>query len=95
VGLLEVPPAYPTLVRMTPSILPNRESGPQNQPKAKVAVFISVGVEASILGIVALGTILFSLSVLLQPSTKAGNKTTIRSNEIITLIVISLSCNRH
>jgi hypothetical protein len=33
-----VPPAYPTRVRITPGRLPNWESGPQNQPRAKVAV---------------------------------------------------------
>lgn len=33
-----VPPEYPTSVETTPSRLPNRASGPQNQPMAKVAV---------------------------------------------------------
>lgn len=37
-GFLEVPPVYPTRVRLTPVRLPNWESGPQNQPRAKVAV---------------------------------------------------------
>jgi hypothetical protein len=37
-------------------MLPNRESGPQNQPNANVAVSVSVGTEASVGGIVALGT---------------------------------------
>jgi hypothetical protein len=37
-------------------MLPNRESGPQNQPNANVAVSVSVGAEASVGGIVALGT---------------------------------------
>jgi hypothetical protein len=35
-----VPPAYPTRVRTIPGRLPNWESGPQNQPNAKVAVLI-------------------------------------------------------
>lgn len=33
-----VPPEYPTSVETTPSRLPNRASGPQNQPMAKAAV---------------------------------------------------------
>lgn len=33
--------------------LPNRESGPQNQPKAKVAVSVALGRDASIGGIAA------------------------------------------
>jgi len=44
-------------------MLPNRESGPQNQPNANVAVFVSVGAAASMGGIVALmvvGVIIFS-----------------------------------
>jgi len=44
---------YPTRVRRTPARLPNRESGPQNQPKAKVAVSVTPGREASIGGIAA------------------------------------------
>jgi hypothetical protein len=40
---------------MTPGILPNRESGPQNQPKAKVAVSVLAGAAASIGGLMALG----------------------------------------
>jgi hypothetical protein len=46
-----LPPVYPTRVRMTPLRLPNRESGPQNQPKAKVAVSILAGADASMGGI--------------------------------------------
>jgi hypothetical protein len=38
VGFSFAPPAYPARVRMTPSNAPNWASGPQNQPKAKVAV---------------------------------------------------------
>jgi hypothetical protein len=38
-------------VRTTPGTLPNRESGPQNQPIAKVAVFVLVGALASMGGI--------------------------------------------
>ena len=45
-----MPPVYPTRVRITPSILPNWESGPQNQPSAKVAVFTVDGVFVSIGG---------------------------------------------
>ncbi|MDW7673451.1 MAG: hypothetical protein SCK28_02825 [Bacillota bacterium] len=44
------PPAYPTLVRNTPGSSPNWASGPQNQPKAKVAVSILVGRFVSING---------------------------------------------
>ena len=39
-GFIFVPPAYPTRIRMTPLILPNRESEPQNHPRAKVAVSV-------------------------------------------------------
>ena len=52
-GLSVDPPAYPTRVRRTPGRLPNRESGPQNQPKAKVAVSVAFGRDASIGGIAA------------------------------------------
>lgn len=48
-----VPPVYPTRVRTTPGMLPNRESTPQNQPRAKVAVSNSAGCAASMGGIVA------------------------------------------
>jgi len=41
-------------------MLPNRESGPQNQPKANVAVSVLVGAAASIGGI---GTVLPVLSI--------------------------------
>ena len=37
VGFSADPPVYPTRVRRTPGRLPNRESGPQNQPRAKFA----------------------------------------------------------
>jgi hypothetical protein len=37
-------------------MLPNRESGPQNQPRANVAVSVLVGTEASMGGIAALET---------------------------------------
>ena len=36
---------------MIPSKLPNRESGPQNQPNANVAVLVSAGAAASMVGI--------------------------------------------
>ena len=52
-GVSVDPPAYPTRVRRTPARLPNRESGPQNQPKAKVAVSVTPGGGASIGGIAA------------------------------------------
>lgn len=45
-----MPPVYPTLVRITPAILPNQESGPQNQPSANVAVFTVDGIFISICG---------------------------------------------
>ena len=50
-GFSFVPPAYPTLVRITPLTLPNWDSTPQNQPRANVAVSVLVGAEASIGGI--------------------------------------------
>jgi len=34
-----------------PPKLPNRESGPQNQPNANVAVLVSAGAAASMVGI--------------------------------------------
>jgi TolB-like protein len=37
-------------VRTTPGRLPNRESGPQNHPRAKVAVLVSFGALRSIDG---------------------------------------------
>jgi len=49
-------------------MLPNRESGPQNQPSANVALSVLVGSEASMGDIAALGakpvfaTVIFSLS---------------------------------
>jgi hypothetical protein len=52
-GFTVDPPVYPTRVRRTPGRLPNRESGPQNQPKAKVAVSVAPGRDASIGGIAA------------------------------------------
>ena len=39
---------------MIPSKLPNRESGPQNQPNANVAVLVSAGAAASMVGILVL-----------------------------------------
>ena len=39
---------------MIPSKLPNRESGPQNQPNANVAVLVSAGAAASMAGILVL-----------------------------------------
>jgi hypothetical protein len=45
-----VPPAYPTRVRMTPSMIPNRDSMPQNQPKPKLAVSTCAGAAASMGG---------------------------------------------
>lgn len=47
-----MPPVYPTRVRTTPAILPKRESGPQNQPRAKVAISVVAGAAASIGGFV-------------------------------------------
>ena len=86
-----VPPAYPTRVRITPSILPNWESGPQNQPNAKVAVSVSVGAEVSCVGIVALGTELFSFAVFLslQPNRKIGSTKATRSKDTGILSFIS------
>ena len=53
-GVLVVPPVYPTRVRITPLMLPNWASGPQNQPSANVAVSVWVGAAASRGGIAAL-----------------------------------------
>lgn len=39
-----VPPVYPTRVRTTPLVTPNRASAPQNHPSANVAVPVLVGV---------------------------------------------------
>ena len=80
-------------MRTTPSKLPNRESGPQNQPRAKVAVSVLIGAEVSTGGMAAFGVILLSLSVLRalsQPSRKAGNMETARSTDIRALIIIIL-----
>jgi len=73
-------------------MLPNRESGPQNQPKAKVTVSILVGREASIGGIVTLGIILIScleILVWLQPINETGkrNATIIKGNIILAVII--------
>ena len=97
-GFSFTPPAYPTRVRTTPSRLPNRESVPQNQPRAKVAVSVLIGAEASMGGIVALGTILFSLSVvlvLLQPNKKAGKTRAITDIETKSLINMLLASRVH
>jgi hypothetical protein len=51
VGFSVVPPAYPTRVLTTPSTTPNLESGPQNQPRANVAVSIKLGTAKSIGGV--------------------------------------------
>ena len=40
VGFLVIPPVYPTSVLKTPFMPPNRESTPQNQPIAIVAVSV-------------------------------------------------------
>jgi hypothetical protein len=50
VGFSVVPPAYPTGVLTTPLTTPNLESGPQNQPRANVAVSIKLGTTKSIGG---------------------------------------------
>jgi hypothetical protein len=57
-------------------MLPNRESGPQNQPRAKVAVSVRVGMEVSIGGIAMLSVTLASCSGIaagLQPGNRAGS----------------------
>jgi hypothetical protein len=47
-------------------MLPNRESGPQNQPSANVAVSVLVGAAASMGGIAVRGTaLLVSVSIFL------------------------------
>ena len=93
-GFSVVPPAYPTRVRITPLRLPNRESGPQNQPRANVAVSVSTGAAASIGGIVCFGIIVFSfsaVSVVLQPIINAGNKKAISRNDNNSLVIIYFS----
>jgi hypothetical protein len=63
VGFFKVPPEYPTLVRTTPLVLPNKASGSQKQPIANVAVSVSPGADTSIGGIrflpVFIDTIIF------------------------------------
>ncbi len=49
-GYFFVPPVYPTRVLTTPGMIPNWESGPQNQPSAIVAVSICGGALVSIGG---------------------------------------------
>jgi len=81
---------------MTPSRLPNRESGPQNQPRAKVAVSIVGGTYVSIGGISALVVTLYSFSALLvslQATNKLGSAKPSRSKDIKTLIFILLPLN--
>jgi len=63
-----VPPAYPTRVRTTPLILPNRESGPQNQPNAKVAVCTVIGAKTSMGGFVKYCTGIDSVIPISGPS---------------------------
>ena len=53
-------------------MLPKRESGPQNQPNAKVAVSVTIGAEASISGMPSMGKdplsfIVTVIASLLQP----------------------------
>jgi hypothetical protein len=50
VGFSVVPPAYPTRVLTTPLTTPNLESGPQNHPRANVAVSVKIGIARSIGG---------------------------------------------
>ena len=88
-GFFSVPPAYPTRVRITPRKLPNRESGPQNQPSANVAVL--VGVEISICGVAASVTALFSVSSIVflsfaEPQA-ATPQTSITMNALVTAIL--------
>ena len=72
VGLFDVPPAYPTRVRTTPGILPNRESGPQNQPSANVAVSVFTGALKSISGIsVFMLACDFAVAIVLPPFSNA------------------------
>ena len=54
---------------MIPSKLPNRESGPQNHPRANVAVSILAGKAASMGGIVVLGLeLVFKFSMIVSSS---------------------------
>jgi len=48
-------------------MLPNRESGPQNQPRAKVAVSVMAGATASIGGILLLDISLLSPILEFEP----------------------------
>jgi hypothetical protein len=60
-------------VRITPFRIPNWESGPQNHPKAKVAVSVLAGTRRSIGGFPALRDASFSaISIFAFPSDTAG-----------------------
>jgi len=60
-------------------MLPNWESGPQNQPKAKVAVLVPSGTAASMGGIIPLDILsaviipfsFYALEVLFSPTSEA------------------------
>lgn len=83
-------------MRTTPSILPNRESGPQNQPSAKVAFSILVGIVASIGGILISSIMLLSSStilLLLQPSKGVGIESALKikiTNNIAAIFTIPI-----
>lgn len=51
VGFAVVPPEYPTLVRSTPFVAPNKASAPQKQPIPKVAVSNSFSFACAKLGL--------------------------------------------
>ena len=85
---------------MTPGILPNRESGPQNQPSAKVAVSVFKGGEASIGGIPILGiefvlviariSLPFVVFLLLHASRKIPNPITIDTAPVTKIHLLKL-----
>jgi hypothetical protein len=80
-------------VLTTPSILPNRESGPQNQPRAKVAVLVTTGFMVSIKGKLALPFISvtsssLSLSLLLARITAGMAIRAITTSNIIDIFII-------
>ena len=83
-----MPPAYPTRVRTTPVRLPNRESGPQNQPRAKVAVSVLVGAERSIGGIATLASMpLWVMSILLVSLLELKNSAAEPSPANMTIVI--------
>ena len=72
---------------MTPWMLPNRESGPQNQPMAKVAVSVTAGLSLSSGGIDRKSFIFVSPSACPLKWTAAGMPTAAAAMTIIVIIL--------